>query len=202
MKWFGKHINWTYLLCLVGALVVAFVIYSAVLPEVDTSDPLYGLRVYLDEDYETEWRGANIPDLNTLVWRPSEQEGWEEAVLMVYLENEGEVALDVEFAETENPRYAIPGFSVSSATVRVDPGERTPAAITIEESPSVLAVAGSAETIYWLVTPVAPGEGALDIMVMVVVSAIMLGTAAWLLHRKGRSYAWLLLSLSGIGVIV
>jgi len=204
MSWFNRHINWTYIFCLAFAFLVSFLIYFVVYAGVDTSDPSYGLRVYLDENYKTEWDDTNIPDLDTLIWEPSGQEGWEVAELVVFLENESKSVLEVEFSETESPQYATLGFDVSSDPVIINPGERIPVVITIEENLFSLAISGSSgtHTIYWLISPVAPDESTLDMITIVVVAAIMIGAAVWLLNRKGRNYAWVLLSLSGIGVIV
>lgn len=198
MSWFKKHINWTYIFCLIFSCVVAIIVYSVALPSIDTSDPLYGLKIYLDSGYQYEWNEINIPDLNNLSWNPTDN-GWERAILQVYLENSGNSILDIEVKAYES-LHAVPiGFSVSGKISGLEPKQRTPMFIEVKQNPWL----ASSSTIYFHVTPISSyDEGILDSIVMAIIAIIWLTSAGWVLHQKGRSYGWLLLSLSGIGVIV
>ena len=106
---------------------------------------------------------------------------------------------------TENPQYARPGFSVSSDAIVLSPHERGPIFIKMSQSPMVLAALSpdaGMETIYFQVNPMPQDEGSADLAIWITVIAILIGSAGWVLHQKGRSYGWLLLSLSGIGIII
>ena len=208
MNWFKRHLNWTYLFCMVFAFFVAFMIglvsgLASLVP--DTTDPLYGLQIYLDESYTRPWSGNNMPDLNNLSWSTSDSNGWQNATLTAYLVNRGNTTLEVKTSATENPQYAMPGFSVSSDAIVLGPHERGPIFIKMSQSPMVLAALSpdaGMETIYFQVNPMPKDEGSADLAIWITVIAILIGSAGWVLHQKGRSYGWLLLSLSGIGIII
>lgn len=206
MNWFKRHLNWTYLLSIIFAFFVAFTIevisgFTSIIP--DTSDPSYGLHIYLDKNYTRLWSATDVPDLNNMPWTAPDSSGWQTATLIVYLENRGSNTLEVNVLATEDPRFARPGFSVSSDIVVLNPNERSPIVIKISQSPAVLAALSSdigMDIIYWHMKPVPQvGNDTLAIWVSI---AIMVGVAGWVLHQKGRSYGWLLLSLSGIGIII
>jgi len=209
MNWFKQHLNWTYLLSLVFAFFMAIIVgiisglASFIL--VDKSDPLYGLHTYLDESYTRLWSVTDVPDLDNLPWSASDSAGWQTATLTAYLENRGRNTLEVSILATKDPRFARPGFSVSSDVVVLKPNERGPIVLRISQNPSVqsgLSPDVGWEMIYYQVQPVPEFGNDVELPVWITIMAILVGSAAWVLHQKGRSYGWLLLSLSGIGIII
>jgi len=208
MNWFKRHLNWTYLFSIVFAFFVAFIIGAIsglASPVANTSDPLYGLQIYLDESYSRLWSVTDVPDLNNIPWSVPDSNGWQTGTLIAYLENKGSSTLEVSVSATENPQYARPGFSVSSDAIVLNPKERSPIVMRLSQSPMVLSSLSSdmgTETIYFQVNPIAQDESSTDSTIWVTTIAIMVGSTGWVLHQKGRSYGWLLLSLSGIGIII
>ena len=206
MNWFKRHLNWTYLFSIVFAFIVAFMIgVMSSSPAAETSDPLYGLQIYLDNSYTRTRSATVIPDLNNIPWSASDSNGWQTGTLIAYLENRGNSTLEVTVSATENPQYARPGFGVSSDTIVLNPNERSPIVMELSQSPMVLSSLSQdmgTETIYFQVNPTPPDESGTDLAIWITVIAIMMGSAGWVLHQKGRSYGWILLSLSGIGIII
>lgn len=209
MNWFKRHLNWTYLLSIVFAFFMAFIVGVvsglASLILVDKSDPLYGLHTYLDESYTRLWSATEVPDLDNLPWSASDSGGWQTATLTAYLENRGNNTLEVSVFATDDPRFVRPGFSVSSNSVGLKPNERSPIVIRVRRNLAVQSALSPDigwEMIYYQVQPVPWDENAVVLVYSITFIAILVGSAAWVLHQKGRSYGWLLLSLSGIGIII
>lgn len=209
MNWFRKHLNWTYLLSIACAFLMAYMIgivagWTSLLA-IDTSDPLYGLHTYLDEGYTRLWSVTDVPDLDNIPWSAPDSNGWQTATLTAYLENRGSSTLKVNVLATEDPRFARAGFSVSSNAVVLKPNERSPLVIKMSRSPTALYALSPDigwEMIYWQVNPVPMVENAINLAYWITLVAILVGSAGWVLHQKGRSYGWLLLSLTGIGIII
>ncbi len=204
MNWFKRHLNWTYLLSIIFAFLMAFII--GVIPGLaslfleDRSDPFYPLYVYLDESYTRLWSATDVPYLDSLPWSAPDSSGWQTATHTAYLENRGHLPIEVTVVTTEDPRFTTPGFSASSNAIVLKPNERSPIVIKMIRNPAVqstLSPDTAWEMIYYQVQPV-PAELAYWITII----TLLVGSAVWVLHQKGRSYGWLLLSLTGIGVII
>lgn len=206
MSWFKQHLNWTYILVgLVFPFTLMFVWGLAIglsSPVVDESAyPSYGLRIYLDDEYSLEWDNNNILDLDNIYWRLGE-DGWYDANTTVYLENTGTGVVAVETTVAENPDVFIPGFSVSSTKHILIPDEREPITISFSRSPWY----SGTPMVYFQIDPnmttLDDDSGDVDTASFFVVAVILLIVSGWVLHQKGRSYGWLLFSLSFIGPIV
>jgi len=200
MNWFQKHINWTYIFILLLATLALYSTFFITSLGAPADDELYGLRIYLDSSYSQEWGDFNGPDLNNLSWGPDNKNGdaWETATLVAYLENTGPYILDVDVSSTSDSKFAIAGWSVSSDTVTLGPGERTPIAIRASHN---IWLDVNNPMFYFNVVPEYT-EANWEWMLYIGYAIVFVIAAGWVLHQKGRSYGWLLLSLSGIGVII
>lgn len=163
-----------------------------------TDDEAYGLRIYLDENYNQEWGGTNILNLENLLWKEKDDR-WEYAPLIVYLENTGPVTIEVEAKGHPSPSSVKPGWGVSSDTITIAPGERAP--LLLELTHHIFFDVAN-PMIYFFSEPIYLIETNWDWTIFIGYAIILILAATWLLHQKGRSFAWLLLSLSGIGVII
>jgi len=172
-------------------------------PVVDTTDPSYGLRIYLDKTYNTEWNAYNIPDLEALSWQAEpDNDNWYTTELDVYLANTGTGTISVWATATEDPNLAIPGFGVSSSKYILEPNEQRTMTITFEQ---IYWYSGS-PMVYFQIDPNATilddDNSAVDTWSFIIMAAFLLVVSGWVLHQKNRSYGWLILSLSFIGPIV
>ncbi len=206
MNWFKKHLNWTYLLSIVLAFLIALlIVVISVFVVVKKSSPFYPLYTYLDESYTSLWSETDVPNLDSLPWSAADSSGWQTATFTAYLENRGNLTVEVKVVTTEEPRFATPGFSASSDVVVLKPNERSPTVIKMSRNPAVqsaLSPDKAWETIYFQVQPVSLDENVVELVYWITIIPILVGSTAWVLHQKGRSYGWLLLSLTGIGVII
>lgn len=197
MSWFKRHVNWTYFFCIVLATIVMWLVIFNSTPQAG-DDGSYGLRIYLDQSYSKEWGGTNLPDFEQLVWGPDATNGemWESATFMTYLINTGKTSLQVNTQSYQDLTAVKPGWGVSSDTVTIKPGERSPIAIKLSHNKYITV---SSPMVYFNIQPISSDISWVVIIGYIVVLALVAG---WVLHQKGRSYGWLLLSLSGIGIII
>ncbi len=153
--------------------------------------------MYLDSSYTQEWIGETFPDLDNLDWKLKEN-GWYDATLTTYLYNTGQHPLTVKSTVAENPDVIVPGFSVGSETYKLKPEERIPMAIELS-----IADWYSGNPMIWFQilpdTSTTEGDNAWLIIIPTLLAVV--GLSAWVLHRKGQSYWWLLLALGWIGFI-
>jgi hypothetical protein len=115
---------------------------------------------------------------------------------MVYLDNTGPYDLKVDTSGYSDLSHVTAGWGVSSDTLNLKSGERSPLALDLSHNQWIDVYN---PTIYYKVEPLETGSSWIPILVWII--ALILD-AGWLLHQKRRSYAWLLLSLSGIGIII
>lgn len=208
MNWFKRHLNWTYLFSIAFSILLALLvglISGFVNAVANKADPLYGLHAYLDESYSRLWSATDVPDFDKLSWTTPDFSGWQNANFIAYLENKGNLTVEVTVLASDDPRFAQPGFRASSNPITLKPNERSPIKISLSENPALQATLlpeTAWEMIYYQVQPVSLNENIVDVAYWLTVIPLMVGSAAWVLHQKGRSYAWLLLSLSGIGTII
>jgi len=198
VNWFSRHINWTYIFFIILATLLLIAVSAVSSPSGANEDNLYGLRIYLDNAYTREWGSSNYPDLEHLTWGPDSENGenWESATLMVYLENTGPYVLKVDTAGYSDLSHVTPGWGVSSDTLTLKAGERSPLALNLSHNQWIDV---DNPMIYYTAEPLETGSGWIPVLIWII--AIILA-AGWLLYQKKRSYAWLLLSLSGIGIII
>ncbi|MBI4330765.1 MAG: hypothetical protein HY673_05760 [Chloroflexi bacterium] len=206
MNWFKRHINWTYLLSMVFSILLALLVglISGFVDAVaNKSDPLYGLHAYLDERYTRLWSATDVPDFDKLSWTSPGSSGWQHARFTAYLENKGNLTIEVRILTSNDPRFVQPGFSASSDAITLRPGERRPITINMSRDAAdqaTLIPERVWDVIYYEVQPIL-GETSV-LAYWLTVMPLLAGSAAWVLHQEGRSYAWLLPSLSGIGMII
>ena len=198
MSWFTRHINWTYILFLILSLLLLFAFNVASSSSEANEDNLYGLRIYLDSTYTREWVGSNLPDFNNLTWGPDDKNGenWESATLMVYLDNTGPYDLKVDTAGYSDLSHVTAGWGVSSDTLNIKSGERNPLALELSHNQWIDVYS---PMIYYNAVPLETGSSWTPTLIW---CAALILAAGWLLYQKKRSYAWFLLSLSGIGIII
>jgi archaellum component FlaG (FlaF/FlaG flagellin family) len=105
----------------------------------DTSDLSSNLLIYLDWQYTQLWDSKHMPDINDLPCRvsPLKGQGWSTCTLTVFLKNIGTIPIKVNATSSENPAFAVPGYSVSSDTVVIKPNEHSPLTIKIDDNPDL-----------------------------------------------------------------
>lgn len=118
MNWFDRHLNWTLIGVWLGGAVLLGSLMGAFTGENNATDSGFDIQVYQDEACSiliTEW-----PDFE---WEESEEDGWQKAVWLIYLKNGGTKTVEVNASATpDSPRTAMPGWSVQSETVTLEPG--------------------------------------------------------------------------------
>jgi len=198
MNWFQRHINWTYIILLIIATLIYAVATTSTSIQQASAEELYGVHIYLDSSYSREWNNFNQPDFNRLTWGPDAENGenWESAVFTSYLENTGPLTLDVYTQGYQDLSSVAPGWGVSSETIRLKPGEKSPLDSKLSHN-TWLSVT---PMIYYQARPTEVSQSGDWYWVPYMLAFVV--SAGWALHQKGRSYGWLLLSLSGIGVII
>ena len=217
-SWFIRHLNWTLVFVwLISNGLVLWAVYPE--PTPTQSELSSGLSIYVDEDCSNLWNSSNTPDL---VWVESTSESespykWQDANIVLYLKNNLGIPISVNadhsseqilLGTTWIPKYAIPGFSISSDTVILEPHASNPINIRIHESPEVLSFSPTTPsgTIYFHIYPIATeSTNAMTITLIIVAVIAILSTEVWYLKQKRRSLLnlfWNLLSWIGFIVIL
>jgi hypothetical protein len=205
-SWFARHLNWTLVLVyLISTGLIFWAVYGQ--PTPTQAELSSGLSIYVDEDCSSIWTSTNTPDL---VWGESTN-GWQTANMVLYLKNNLGIPIQVRanhsseemlLGDTWVPRYAIPGLSISSDTVILEPHTSSPINIKIDQS---LYSPGTG-SIYFHIYSVATGSTNVTMITLIVVANIaVLCTEVWYLKRKRRSLFnlfWHLLSWIGFIVIL
>jgi len=208
-SWFVRHLNWT--LVFVWLICNGLVLWGVYPKPTPTESELSsGLSIYVDGSYSNLWSSTNTPHL---VWVESTSDpGWQDADLVLYLKNDLGIPIRVNADHSSEvilvgttwlPKYAIPGFSVSSDMVVLKPHASSPINIRISESP--LFYAGNGR-IYFHIYPVATESTNVMMITLIVIAATaMLSAEVWYLKQKRRSLLnlfWTLLSWIGFIVIL
>jgi hypothetical protein len=217
-SWFVRHLNWTLVFVwLISNGLVLWAVYPK--PTPTESELSSGLSIYVDEDCSNLWNSSNTPEL---VWVDSTSESespykWQDANIVLYLKNNLGIPISVNadhsseemlLGSTWVPKYAIPGFSISSDTVTLGPHASSPINIKIHESPEVLSFSSATPsgTIYFHIYPIATESTNFMTITLIVIAVIaMLSIEVWYLKQKRRSLFnlfWNLLSFVGLIVIL
>jgi len=217
-SWFIRHLNWTLVFVwLISNGLVFWAVYPE--PTPTESELSSGLSIYVDENCSNLWNSSNTPDL---VWVDSTSESespykWQDANIVLYLKNNLGIPISVNadhsseqilLGTTWIPKYAIPGFSISSDTVLLEPHASSPINIKIHESPEVLSFSSATPsgTIYFHIYPIATESTNVMTITLIIVAVIaMLSIEVWYLKQKRRSLFnlfWNLLSFLGLIVIL
>lgn len=202
MNWFTRHINWTYIFSLIIATSLFYAIFAAINSSGANEDNLYGLKIYIDNAYTKEWGGSNLPNLEQLTWGSDYENGesWESTTLTAYLENTGPYDLKVDTSAYKDLSSVAPGWGVSSNTINLKSEEHSPLEIKLSHS---IWIDVYNPMIYFKVETL--GTGATPYWIWILYSiwiVALVSAAAWLLYQKKRSYAWILLCLGVIGIII
>lgn len=217
-SWFVRHLNWTLVFVwLISNGLVLWAVYPQ--PTPTQSELSSGLSIYADEACSNLWNSSNTPDL---VWVESTSESespykWQDANIVLYLKNNLGIPISVNadhsseqilLGTTWVPKYAIPGFSISSDTVILEPHASSPINIRIHESPEVLSFSSvtPSGTIYFHIYPIETESTNVMMITLIVIAVIaILSTEVWYLKQKRRSLFnlfWNLLSWIGFIVIL
>lgn len=217
-SWFVRHLNWTLVFVwLISNGLVLWAVYPQ--PTPTQSELSSGLSIYVDEACSNLWNSSNTPDL---VWVESTSESespykWQDANIVLYLKNNLGIPISVNadhsseqilLGTTWVPKYAIPGFSISSDTVILEPHASSPINIRIHESPEVLSFSSvtPSGTIYFHIYPIETESTNVMMITLIVIAVIaILSTEVWYLKQKRRSLFnlfWNLLSWIGFIVIL
>jgi hypothetical protein len=217
-SWFVRHLNWTLVFVwLISNGLVLWAVYPK--PTPTQSELSSGLSIYVDEGCSNLWSSTNTP---ALVWVESTSETespyeWQDANIVLYLKNNLGVPISVNadhsseqilLGTTWVPKYAIPGFSISSDTVILEPHASTPINIKIHRCPVVLSFSPTTPsgTIYFHIYPIATESTNAMMITLIIIAAIaILSTEVWYLKQKRRSLLnlfWNLLSWIGFIIIL
>lgn len=221
-EWAKQHLNWTLFFSWLIAGGLVFGGYVSTSNTTPTPDELFSdLLVYQDGQYipVSVWIESDIPPLQ---WIDSTSETespyeWKTAHLELYLKNKGDIPIKVEVSSSSEmliygtdmtPKYAIPGYSVSSEAVILSPNESNPIDIIIKMSPEVLSFSSFSTDggFYFHVLPLSSdSSNSIIIALTVIAILIFLPTEIWYLKQKHRSLwnlCWNLLSWIGFIVIL
>jgi hypothetical protein len=217
-SWFIRHLNWTLVFVwLISNGLVFWAVYPE--PTPTESELSSGLSIYVDENCSNLWNSSNTPDL---IWVDSASESespykWQDANIVLYLKNNLGIPISVNadhsseqilLGTTWVPKYAIPGFSISSDTVLLEPHASSPINIKIHESPEVLSFSSATPSgmIYFHIYPIATESTNVMMITLIIIAVIaMLSIEVWYLKQKRRSLFnlfWNLLGFLGLIVIL